>query len=145
MRCSKSLSEKVLQIISFPSFLQDLENILIVRRQNILLDRPRNSLESLMRLTLGIIVLHILQRSKRSLNRDIEALVPGIVKRLPDRSGNDVRLSVLRALVLIPVYGRCAYLGRSLREHLVLLQQTQPIRLVGDLEEGDAFDGGHCG
>jgi hypothetical protein len=32
----------------------------------------------------------------------------------------------------------------GLREDLVLLQYAGAIRLVGDLEEGDSFDRGHC-
>lgn len=37
----------------------------------------------------------------------------------------------------------CQYLGSGLCQHFILLQHTLPIRFVGDLEEGDAFDGGH--
>lgn len=36
-----------------------------------------------------------------------------------------------------------SYLGSCLRKHLVLLQHALPTRFVGDLEERDAFDGGH--
>lgn len=32
----------------------------------------------------------------------------------------------------------------GLREDLVLLQYAGEIRLVGDLEEGDSLDRGHC-
>ena len=45
-----------------------LQNILIVRSQNILLNRSGHSLQSLVRFTLGIVVLHILQRSERRLD-----------------------------------------------------------------------------
>lgn len=37
-----------------------------------------------------------------------------------------------------------AYLGCSLSKDLVLLQQTQAVRLFGDLEESDTFDRSHC-
>lgn len=57
-----------------------------------------------MRLTLSIVVLHILHRGKRRLNRDIEALVPGVVERLADGSCDDIRLSVLRELALTLQY-----------------------------------------
>lgn len=72
-----------------------LKNILIVSGQNILLNRSNHSLQRLMSLTLSIIIFHILQRGESSLNRDIEALVPGIVERLTNSSGDDVRFSVL--------------------------------------------------
>lgn len=36
-----------------------------------------------------------------------------------------------------------AYLDSRLREHLVLFQDAVSVRFVGDLEEGDAFDGSH--
>lgn len=39
---------------------------------------------------------------------------------------------------------RKAYLNSRLRENLVLLQDAVSVRFVGDLEEGDAFDGSHC-
>lgn len=35
------------------------------------------------------------------------------------------------------------YLDSRLREHLVLLQDAGSVLFVRDLEEGDAFDGGH--
>ena len=73
-----------------------LQNILIVTRQHILLDRPSNSLESLMRLTLVIIVLHILHRSKSRLDRHIVPLIARIRDRSSNRSSEDVWLAVLR-------------------------------------------------
>lgn len=38
-----------------------------------------------------------------------------------------------------------SHLGSGLSEDLVLLQKTDAILLLGDLEEGDALDGGHFG
>lgn len=48
-----------------------------------------------MRLALLVIVLHILQRSKRRFDGEIEALVPGIGERLAHGRAEDVGFSVL--------------------------------------------------
>lgn len=76
-------------------YLGSLQDILIKGRQDILLDRPSNRLQRLVRLTLRVVVFHILERSKARLNRDIIALVPRIRDRLPDGRSNDVRLAIL--------------------------------------------------
>lgn len=73
------------------------QNILIVRRQNILHHRLSNSLERLMRLALRIIVLHILHRGKRRLDRDIVPLVPRVVEGLSHGRGENVGFAVLES------------------------------------------------
>ncbi len=40
--------------------------------------------------------------------------------------------------------GLVKYLDSSLCEDLVLLEDAIPGSLVGDVEEGDSFDGSHC-
>lgn len=70
-------------------------NTLKISRQNILLDRPRNRLQRFMRLTLIIIILHILQRRKGRLDSDIEPFVPRIREQRADSEVGDVGFSVL--------------------------------------------------
>jgi hypothetical protein len=77
-------------------FSPPLQNILIVTRQHILLNRPSTSLESLMRLTLVIIVLHILHRSKSRLDRHVVPLIARVRDRSANRSSEDVWLAVLK-------------------------------------------------
>lgn len=48
-----------------------------------------------MRLTLGIVVLHILEGSKCRLDGDVVALVAGVVVGEADGGGEDVWFSVL--------------------------------------------------
>lgn len=48
-----------------------------------------------MRHTLRIVILHIIQRGKRRLNRDIESLIPGIGEGLTNRRAEDVGFTVL--------------------------------------------------
>lgn len=78
------------------------QDTLIESSQNISLHRTRNSLQRFMRLTLGIVVLHIIHRSESSLNRDIEALIAGVVEGFADGRGDDVRLAVLLQLDSFP-------------------------------------------
>lgn len=78
------------------SILTPLQNILIVTRQHILLDRRRTSLESLVRLTLGIIILHILHRSKSRLDRQVVPLITRIRDRSANSSSEDVGFAVLQ-------------------------------------------------
>jgi hypothetical protein len=71
------------------------KNILVVGSKNILLDRTGNSLQRLMRLTLGIVVLHILKGGKCCLDGDVVAFVTGVVVGKADGCGDDIRLAVL--------------------------------------------------
>jgi hypothetical protein len=71
------------------------QNALVVRSQNIRLDGASNSLQCLVRFTFGIVVFHIIQRGKGSLNGDVEALVTGVVEGFAGGSGDDVGLAVL--------------------------------------------------
>lgn len=48
-----------------------------------------------MRLTLRIVVLHIVQRGKCRLNREIESLIPGIREGLSNCRAEDVGFAVL--------------------------------------------------
>lgn len=88
----------VLYIYNQPTHNQSTtsQNILIIRRQNILLHRPCHSLECLMRLALVIVVLHILHRGKRRLDGDVEPLVARVVDGLAYCSGEDVGFAVLQ-------------------------------------------------
>ena len=70
------------------------QDTFIISHKHILPNRTGNSLR-LMRLTLLIVVLHILQRSKRRLDGEVEALVPGIGERLAHGRAEDVGFSVL--------------------------------------------------
>lgn len=85
-------------------FLQDT---LVVCCQNICLDRSSNRLQCLVCLTFRIVVLHIVQRSEGSLDRDVETLVARVIEGFADGRSDDIRLAIL---------------GRGLRKHLVLLQ-----------------------
>lgn len=49
-----------------------------------------------MRLTLGIVVLHIFEGGKRRLNGDVVAFVAGVVEGEADGGGDDVWFAVLR-------------------------------------------------
>ena len=71
------------------------QDTFIISHKHILPNRTGNSLQRLMRLTLLIVVLHILQRSKRRLDGEVEALVPGIGERLAHGRAEDVGFSVL--------------------------------------------------
>ena len=73
----------------------NLQDTLIISHEHILLNRTGNSLQRLMRLTLLVIVLHILQRSKRRLDGEVEALVPRIGDRPAHGRAEDVGFSVL--------------------------------------------------
>lgn len=71
------------------------QNTLKVRRQHILPHGSHHRLQRLVRLTLGIIVLHILQRGKRRLDAEIVPLVARIGERRPRGRADDIWLSVL--------------------------------------------------
>lgn len=75
-----------------------LQDVLVECRHHVLLDRARNSLERLVSLALGIVVLHVLHRSEGGLDRDVEASVTGIGDGLADSGSNDIRLSVLQVI-----------------------------------------------
>ena len=74
------------------------QDTLIISHHNILLNRTGNSLQRLVRLTLLVVVLHVLQRSKRRLDGEVEALVPGIGDRPAHGCVEDVGFSVLLLL-----------------------------------------------
>lgn len=57
-----------------------LEDVLVESGQHILLGGASNGLKGLMGLTLSVVVLHIVQRCKGSLDRDIVALVAGVIE-----------------------------------------------------------------
>ena len=77
---------------------KELKNTLVKSRKNILLQWPRDGLQSLMRFTVIIVVFHIFHRGERRLNTDRVALVSGVGEGLPDGSVEDVGFSVLRVL-----------------------------------------------
>lgn len=80
----------------FSALIQaNLQNVLIVGSKNILLDRSCNSLQRLVGLALGIVVLHIVERSERRLDGDVISLVTRIVEGYTHGSGDNVWLSVL--------------------------------------------------
>lgn len=56
-----------------------LEDVLVVSCHHIFLDRSRKGLQRLVRFTLGIVVLHIVEGRKCGLDGDVPALVAGVV------------------------------------------------------------------
>ena len=89
------------------------QDTLIISHENILPNRTGNSLQRLMRLTLLIVVLHILQRSKRRFDGEIEALVPGIGERLAHGRAEDVGFSVLLLSECSYSWRWCVHVGIS--------------------------------
>lgn len=59
-----------------------------------------------MRLTLAIIVLHIVHRSKRRLNRQVVPLIARIGDRSTNSSSDDIGLAVLKKEKTTPVNNR---------------------------------------
>ena len=97
---SSSISSHRIRKKSLDRKKNNLQNIFIKSRQNILLRRPSDLLQSLMRLALLVVELHILHRRKRRLHGNVEALVADIGEGDSYGCGRDVGFSVLVVVII---------------------------------------------